>query len=87
MTYPRLLFKKQPNHGSERTRYRVYGPDGADLGSVYSLYTGGWSAVTPEGALPGYATRYEAGYSLFTSAARTVADAKADVPCEGSDEA
>ena len=64
MSYPRLTFRRaKAKPGWDRTRYRVFYGD-VELGEVYSLYTGGWRTEHDSG----YATRYEAGYRLYTDA-------------------
>lgn len=67
-TYPHLTFSRQKaKPGWQRSRYKVRTPDGVELGEVYSPYLGGWKVIADGKELPGgYATRYEAGYSLYT---------------------
>ena len=61
LTYPKLTFKKASPQASEKSRWTAF-HESAKLGEVYSLYTGGWGVVK---GLTGYATRYEAAYSLY----------------------
>lgn len=68
--YPRIVFQKVrlSADSPKRTEWKAFDTASEYLGRVYSLYTGGWSAVEEDGSVShGFSTRYEAAYSLLRS--------------------
>lgn len=61
MSYPRITFKREDAVEPEATRWAAY-HRGTRLGSVARMPMGYWRQVDGQ---TGYATRYEAAYSLL----------------------